>query len=206
MHTKLKWDAIFRCGVLWNTGKTLGIHAYICQKHLHSKGCVILWGNFYPRTVLAFLYCHYLRLYMCLYERKCGWVCMYQSRVCPCGNSWPVQARITKFEPAVEDPYCFRDEIQLKIQISLKFDNIFLKSGVTHLHFRGHSPPFLGWWWWALTSSSSTILLFGAVYWSSKLGYTSLQDGDIHLHHLWCIHYLMLYTDLGSRGYDRLSD
>ena len=48
---------------------------------------------FYPRPVwvLAFGYCHCLRLCVCV----CLSVC--QSRVCPRDNSSPVQARITKF-------------------------------------------------------------------------------------------------------------
>ena len=40
---------------------------------------------FYPMPVLAFGYCHHLRLWVC--------VCVYQSRACPHNNSSPIQAR-----------------------------------------------------------------------------------------------------------------
>ena len=47
---------------------------------------------FYPRPVLAFGYCHCLRLCVC----PCVRVCVYQSLACPHDNSSAVQARITK--------------------------------------------------------------------------------------------------------------
>ena len=52
---------------------------------------IILVSFFYPRPVLAFRYCCCLRVYVCVF------VCVCQSLACPHDNSWPVQARITKF-------------------------------------------------------------------------------------------------------------
>ena len=62
---------------------------------------------FYPRPVLAFGYCHRLRLWVC--------VCVYQSRACPHDNSSPIQARITKFGPEMQNtlvwvPIVFGDD------------------------------------------------------------------------------------------------
>ena len=62
---------------------------------------------FYPRPVLAFGYCHRLRLWVC--------VCVYQSRACPHDNSSPSQARITKFGPEMQNtlvwvPIVFGDD------------------------------------------------------------------------------------------------
>ena len=37
--------------------------------------------------------------YVCVCVRVCVYVCVYQSLACPRDNSWPVQARITKFGP-----------------------------------------------------------------------------------------------------------
>ena len=64
---------------------------------------------FYPRPVLAFGYCHRLRLWVCV----C--VCVYQSRACPDDNSSPIQARITKFGPEMQNtlvwvPIVFGDD------------------------------------------------------------------------------------------------
>ena len=50
-------------------------------------------NNFYPRPVLAFGYCRCLRLSVCVS------MCVHQRLGCPCNNSSPVQARITKFGP-----------------------------------------------------------------------------------------------------------
>ena len=50
---------------------------------------------FYPRPVLAFGYCHRLRLCVC--PCVCVSVCVYQSLACPHDNSSVVHARITKF-------------------------------------------------------------------------------------------------------------
>ena len=50
---------------------------------------------FHPRPVLAFGYCRRVCLCMC--------VCVRQSQICPCDNLSPVQARITKFEPVVQN-------------------------------------------------------------------------------------------------------
>ena len=72
--------------------------------HFCSEWCIVGYGtgalvdlqicfnvNFYPRPVLAFGYCHRLRLCVC----PC--VCVYQSLACPHDNSSAVHARITKF-------------------------------------------------------------------------------------------------------------
>ena len=50
--------------------------------------------HFYPRPVLAFGYCHRLRLCVC--------PCVCQSLACPRDNSGPVQARIAKFGPKMQ--------------------------------------------------------------------------------------------------------
>ena len=60
----------------------------------------LFWGgrfHFYPRPVLAFGYCHRLRLWVCV----C--VCVYQSLACPGDNSTLIQARITKFGPEMQN-------------------------------------------------------------------------------------------------------
>ena len=54
---------------------------------------------YYPRPVLAFGYCHRLRLWVCVWV--C--VCVYQSRACPDDNSSPIQARIAKFGPEMQN-------------------------------------------------------------------------------------------------------
>ena len=54
---------------------------------------------FYPRPVLAFGYCHRLRLWVCVSV----YVCVYQSRVCPHDNSSPIQTRIIKFGPEMQN-------------------------------------------------------------------------------------------------------
>ena len=54
--------------------------------------------DFYPRPVLAFGYCHRLRLCVC--PCVCQSVC--QSLACPRDNSGPVQARIAKFGPKMQ--------------------------------------------------------------------------------------------------------
>ena len=53
---------------------------------------------FNPRPVLAFGYCHHLRLCVC--SCVCQSVC--QSLACPRDNSGPVQARIAKFGPKMQ--------------------------------------------------------------------------------------------------------
>ena len=65
----------------------------------------------YPRPVLAFGYCHRLRLWVCV--SVC--VCVHQSRACPDDNSSPIQARITKFRPEMQNtlvwvPIVFGDD------------------------------------------------------------------------------------------------
>ena len=49
---------------------------------------------FYPRPVLAYGYCHRLRLCVCS--------CVCQSLACPRDNSGPAQARIAKFGPKMQ--------------------------------------------------------------------------------------------------------
>ena len=56
-----------------------------------QKGPVMWSLDFYPRPVLAFGYCHRLRLCVC----PC--VCVCQSLACPRDNLGPIQARIAKF-------------------------------------------------------------------------------------------------------------
>ena len=58
----------------------------------------LLAFNFYPRPVLAFGYCHRLRLCVC--PCVCQSVC--QSFACPRDNLGPVQARIAKFGPKMQ--------------------------------------------------------------------------------------------------------
>ena len=67
--------------------------------------------TFYPRPVLAFGYCHRLRLWV----RVSVCVCVYQSRACPHDNSSPIQARVTKFGPEMQNtlvwvPIVFGDD------------------------------------------------------------------------------------------------
>ena len=57
--------------------------------------CLQMISFYYPRPVLAFGYCHRLRLCVCVCVRLC--VCVYQSLACPRDNSSPVRARTTKF-------------------------------------------------------------------------------------------------------------
>ena len=68
------------------------------QKHSFATMLfgVIFLANFYPRPVLAFGYCHRLRLCVC----PC--VCVCQSLACPHDNLGPVQARIAKFGPKMQ--------------------------------------------------------------------------------------------------------
>ena len=63
------------------------------------------------RPFLAFGYCC-LRLCVCVCLGVCPSVC--QSRACPRDNSWPVQARVTKFGPNVQN-------ILVKGQLTLIF-------------------------------------------------------------------------------------
>ena len=61
-----------------------------CLNTTRARKC-----HFYPRPVLAFGYCHRLRLWVC--------VCVNQSRACPDDNSSPIQARIAKFGPEMQN-------------------------------------------------------------------------------------------------------
>ena len=54
---------------------------------------IILAVDFYPRPVLAFGYCRCLRLS----------VCVRQPSACPRDNLSPIQSRITKFGPEVQN-------------------------------------------------------------------------------------------------------
>ena len=56
--------------------------------------------DFYPRPICAFGHCHCLC--MCVHVCVCVSV-VYQSLACPHDNLWPVEARITKFGPEVQD-------------------------------------------------------------------------------------------------------
>ena len=82
----------------------LTIHA-LWLAHQGKLWGVCLWWvqffiHFYPRPVLAFGYCHSLRLCVCVCVSVCESVC--QSLACPWDNSGPVQARITKFGPKMQ--------------------------------------------------------------------------------------------------------
>ena len=77
--------------------------ACLCDKY----NFIQIPDHFYPRPVLAFGYCHRLRLWVC--------VCVYQSRACPHDNSSPIQAQITKFGPEMQNtlvwvPIVFGDD------------------------------------------------------------------------------------------------
>ena len=85
---------------------------------MHRKSALqcwkLFWNNceyfvFYPGPVLAFGYCHGLRV--------CGFfcLCVYQSLACPHENSSPVQARIAKCWPEVQNTL-------VKILIVLEID------------------------------------------------------------------------------------
>ena len=68
------------------------------HNHLNQCDTVISFNySFYLRPVLAFGYCHRLRLCVCL----CVCQSLCQSLACPRYNSGPVQARISKFGPKV---------------------------------------------------------------------------------------------------------
>ena len=107
-HTPLHW-------LMQNINQTLNSQKilHISRPHGWAMEC-LLWGfgrkltvflwhctvfPFYPRPVLAFGYCHGLRLCVCLSVCVCESVC--QSLACPRDNLGPVQARITKFGPKV---------------------------------------------------------------------------------------------------------
>ena len=71
----------------------LHIRVYVYQymfKHIYP---------FYPRPILAFMYCHRLCLCVC----QCVCVSLYVNHfACPRDNWWPVQARIPKFGPKMQ--------------------------------------------------------------------------------------------------------
>ena len=82
------------------------------EGQLKDYQILIIFGLiYYPRPVLAFGYCHRLRLWVCVSV----FVCVYQSRACPHDNSSPIQARITKFGPEMQNtlvwvPIVFGDD------------------------------------------------------------------------------------------------
>ena len=80
MSVSLKYTLKLR--ILWLENPDLG-------RLWHPKNLIF----HYPRPVLAFGYCRCLHLCVC--PCVCRSVC--QSLACPRDNSWPVQARITKF-------------------------------------------------------------------------------------------------------------
>ena len=98
----------------------------------------------YPRPVLAFWYCHCLRLWVCV--SVCVCVFVYQSRACPPDNSWPIQARITKFEPdmqntLVEVPIVFGDDRPWSSRSNLTWKSHFeLVHTITHQPFKLEPP------------------------------------------------------------------
>ena len=76
-----------------------------------ANGSYYRYDDFYPRPVLAFGYCHRLRLWVCV--SVC--VCVYQSRACPHDNSSPIQAKTTKFGSEMQNtlvwvPIVFGDD------------------------------------------------------------------------------------------------
>ena len=69
-----------------------------CCYEVYTTIVLFLIASFYPRPVLAFGYCHRLRLCVC--PCVCQSVC--QSLACPRDNSGPVQARIAEFGPKMQ--------------------------------------------------------------------------------------------------------
>ena len=67
--------------------------SYLCDKTKADFVDIFFDIDFYPRPVLAFGYCHCLRLSVCVS------VCVHQPSACPRDKSLPVSARITKFGP-----------------------------------------------------------------------------------------------------------
>ena len=107
----------------------LAYHSAQADNKMHIKSILqcwkLFWNNcesfvFYPGPVLAFGYCHGLRV--------CGFfcLCVYQSLACPHENSSPVQARIAKFWPEVQNTLvkipvnCFGDWLMLIFMSILK--------------------------------------------------------------------------------------
>ena len=90
---------------------TFFLRGIFFNKHLSNEKHFVTYCHFYPRPVLAFGYCHRLRLWVCV--SVCVYV--YQSRACPHDNSSPIQARITKFGPQMQNtlvwvPIVFGDD------------------------------------------------------------------------------------------------
>ena len=83
-------------GALWDCAPWV-YHSSLIEQHFlkWNRFWLNMLGiaHFYPRPVLAFGYCHRLRLCVC----PCVCVCVYQSLACPHDNSSAVHARITKF-------------------------------------------------------------------------------------------------------------
>ena len=121
-----------------------------------SDSCPIRWF-FYPRPVLAFGYCRCLRLCVCV----CLSVCV--SITCfPRDNSGPVQARIAKFGPKMQNTLvklnCFGGQLTLtfkvKFNLKVKSQNLphfELVRTITHYPFKLGSPNLNQRWkiaWW----------------------------------------------------------
>ena len=92
--------AAHHCDHRWHSetgtlNQTTSIATAFIQINSISQKSVIL--RFYPRPVMAFRYCHHLRLSVCV----C--VCVRQSSVCPDDNLSPAQATITKIRPEVQN-------------------------------------------------------------------------------------------------------
>ena len=78
----------------------------------------------------------------------CECVCVCQSQAFPCDNSWPVQARLTKFEPKVKNtfvksPYCLGGQstmsFKVKFTSKVKFypiQNLKFLRALTHHPFK----------------------------------------------------------------------
>ena len=88
--------------IAWNFSTTLPRWRPFC-------GVGVRWGLcsiFYPRPVLAFRYCHCLRLCVCVFVclSVCLSVCFLSVNhlLTPRDNSGPVQARIAKFGPKMQ--------------------------------------------------------------------------------------------------------
>ena len=111
--------------------------------YYHNPDGMLLWYQFetfpvffygwlhlfyYPRPVMAFRYCHRLRVSVCV----C--VCVRQSSVCPDDNLWPAQATITKIRPEVQNTL-------VKIAIVLGFIDIDLQR---EIELKSHNLPHFG--------------------------------------------------------------
>ena len=108
--------------------------------------CLLVPFNFYPRPVLAFGYCHRLRLWVCVS------VCVYQSRACPHDNSSPIQARITKFGPEMQNTL---------VWVPIVFGNDRPWSSRSNLTWKSNFTPF-----WACSHHYSSAIQARITSWS----------------------------------------